>query len=145
MKDKRILLWLDDYRNPYLLNDNWVKHWAPQWVGKLEDVVWVKSYVEFVKWIKDNGLPTQIAFDHDLADEHYAPPHVYKAEKYNEWEKTQEFKEKTGMDAAKWLVDYCMDNDKELPMWVVQSANPNGAKNINSLLTQFVKFNMTKK
>jgi len=140
MKDKKILLWLDDYRNPFNLEEGWIVKWAPQWVDRPEDIVWVKSYVEFVKWIKDNGLPTQIAFDHDLANEHYAPTEVYQEHKYNEWEKTQEFKEKTGMDAAKWLVDYCMDTKELLPRWVTQSANPNGAKNINDYLISYVLF-----
>jgi hypothetical protein len=51
-----------------------------------------------------------------------------------------EFKEKTGMDCAKWLVDYCMDNKKELPDFVVHSMNPAGAENIKQLLTQFKEF-----
>jgi hypothetical protein len=49
-------------------------------------------------------------------------------------------REKTGMDCAKWLVDYCMDNKKELPDFVVHSMNPAGAENIKQLLTQFKEF-----
>ena len=33
---------------------------------------------------------------------------------------------KSGMDAARWLVDYCMDSDLDLPEWDIQSANPVG-------------------
>ena len=49
-------------------------------------------------------------------------------------------REKTGMDCAKWLVDYCMDNKKELPDFVVHSMNPAGGENIKSLLDQFKEF-----
>jgi hypothetical protein len=48
--------------------------------------------------------------------------------------------EKTGMDCAKWLVDYCIDNKKELPDYVVHSMNPAGRENIKSLLDQFKEF-----
>ena len=43
----------------------------------------------------------------------------------------------TGMDCAKWLVDYCIQFDAELPKWNVQSANPVGKDNINQLLSNF--------
>jgi len=132
------LVWLDDFRNPFDLDRNWLKMYAPEWLHNLGDVVWLKTYNEFVEYIEKHGLPARIAFDHDLADEHYAPTEVYEEEAYNEWEESQDFKEKTGMDAAKWLVDYCMDNNIDLPMWVVQSANPNGAKNINDYLLSYL-------
>jgi len=135
---REVLLWLDDYRNPFELKKNWLRFYAPRWVYNLDDVVWVKNYDAFTKWITNNGLPHQIAFDHDLAVEHYAPSEVYEAEEYDKWEKTKDFEEKTGMDAAKWLVEYCMDNNLKLPMFVVQSANPNGAKNIREYLTSFL-------
>ena len=41
---------------------------------------------------------------------------------------------KSGYDCAKWLVDYCIDNDTQIPYWNVQSANPVGKENINGLL-----------
>ena len=49
--------------------------------------------------------------------------------------------EKTGYDCAKWLVEYCIDNNKSLPKYAIQSANPVGKENINSLLMNFNKFN----
>lgn len=49
--------------------------------------------------------------------------------------------EKTGYDCAKWLVEYCINNNKSLPKYAIQSANPVGRENINSLLTNFNKFN----
>jgi hypothetical protein len=89
----------------------------------------VRSYDEFVTFIETNGLPEFISFDHDLADEHYAPKEFWD-DKYNDWAAGQNFKEKTGLECAKWLVDYCMDNELDLPDYYIHSANPVGAKNI---------------
>jgi len=50
------------------------------------------------------------------------------------------FKEKTGYHCAKWLIDYCMDNEKELPKKIiVHSMNPYGSKNIKSLFDTYFK------
>jgi hypothetical protein len=48
--------------------------------------------------------------------------------------------EKTGYDAAKWLIDYCIDNKLDLPIWNCQSANPVGKDNINGILNSFKNF-----
>ncbi len=58
---KKVLLWLDDYRNPF--EDDWL-NFSP--IGKDCEVVWVKTYVGFCHWIMVNGLPDGICFDHDL-------------------------------------------------------------------------------
>ena len=107
-----VLLWLDDMRNPF--KDNWVYDYAPQFLE--ETIVWVLNYDEFVEWIKYNGLPHTIAFDHDLGETI------------------------GGYDCAKWLVEYCIDNDLDLPNWIVQSANPVGKDNINGLLNNYLKY-----
>jgi hypothetical protein len=81
-----------------------------------EEWIIVRSYSEFVNWIEKNGLPDVISFDHDLGEE-----------------------PQSGMDAAKWLVDYCLDNELKLPSWLVHSVNPPGYENIKGLLTSFEK------
>lgn len=134
---KKALLWLDDFRNPYENDFNWVSQYVPEY--KKFDIYWVKNYHEFVIWISDNGLPHTIAFDHDLACEHYAPQEFY-SEKYNDWATSQNFKEKTGLDCAKWLVNHCIENYYTLPEWVIQSANLAGVDNINSYLNTFLKY-----
>jgi hypothetical protein len=48
-------------------------------------------------------------------------------------------KEMTGMDCAKWLVDYCIANQLTLPLYNIQSANPVGKENIDGLLKNFIK------
>lgn len=122
-QENRILLWLDDYRDPK--EDKWLV-FSP--IPDPYDIVWVKSYNEFVSWINENGLPTGICFDHDLADQHYAP----ETDNYK-------YTEKTGMDCAKWLIDHCIDNNKELPKFASQSANPSGRENILALLNNYKK------
>ena len=129
------LLWLDDVRDPFV-NNIWVQKYAPEFLNSGE-IIWVKSYDEFESWIYTNGLPDRISFDHDLADEHYAPENRF--DDYNQWAKEQNFKEKTGMDCAQLIIDYCIDFNKSLPVCTVHSANPSGAENINKLLLNFLK------
>lgn len=133
------LLWLDDIRNPFL---NLEGKMPQDENGDWYNVNWVLNYEQFTQWIEIFGLPDAISFDHDLADEHYTPEYFWdnydESKKYQEW-KSKHYKEKTGMDCAKWLVDYCLDNKKTLPKIYVHSANPVGSDNIRSLLTNFVK------
>ena len=119
------MLYLDDYRQPQdsykytgreiYLNPNWKV---------------VKNYDEFVDHILTYGLPSIISFDHDLAEIHYNNNVVIDYSSYEE---------KTGYDCAKWLVDYCLDNDCYPPKTMYcHSMNPVGAKNINELLNNFL-------
>lgn len=50
-----------------------------------------------------------------------------------------ELKEKTGMDCAKWLVDFCIDNELILPDWYGHSMNPVGRENIDVYLRNYRK------
>ena len=112
----KTLLWLDDIRNPY--TGSWLYSFAPEYEIQ-NSVMWVKSYDEFTKWITEKGLPDMIGFDHDLGIENGV--------------------ELNGYDCAKWLIEYCIDNDLTPPKWVVQSDNPVGRGNINGLLLNFVR------
>jgi hypothetical protein len=47
--------------------------------------------------------------------------------------------EQDGKDAANFLVEYCMDNNKLLPDWYVHSDNTVGIDNIAGLLLGFMK------
>ncbi|HEX5152568.1 MAG TPA: cyclic-phosphate processing receiver domain-containing protein [Parafilimonas sp.] len=82
----------------------------------------VNSYNDFINWIEQNGLPSIISFDHDLAEA-----------------------EKSGMDAAKWLVNYCLEKDLPLPRCIVHSMNPVGAENIKALLNSYIAFQKSEK
>jgi hypothetical protein len=137
---EKIKLYLDDVRMP--------RHSYPAMSRRVgteasvyqnDDWNIVRTYDEFVNWINQNGLPDLISFDHDLADEHiqyyfdngghHNPP--------NPQETT--FTEKTGYDCTKWLVDYCVENNKSLPDYLVHSANPVGSLNILTYLNNAKK------
>ena len=118
---KSSLLFLDDIRFPtdclmYMeakINDLeiYIKEWQI-----------VRSYDEFVTWIETNGLPDFISFDHDLG-----LPEDSNSEEQN------------GMSCAKWLVNYCIDNDLKLPTFVIHSQNPVGKGNIEGFLEGYRK------
>jgi hypothetical protein len=122
MKDNKILLWLDDQRNPFLDKESKVP---------LCDctIVWARNYNEFVEWVLVNGLPRWVSFDHDLAPEHYTPEFFWdKYELSEAYQKEQTYKEGTGRDCAEYMVYYCRQMMLKFPTYFVHSANPVGAK-----------------
>lgn len=130
------LLWLDDIRNPFLDNEGKV--------GSIKEIHhaihWVLNYDQFVEYINKFGLPDIISFDHDIGEDQYTPEEYWDDyEKSKAYQEAQTYQDKTGMDCAKYLVEYCMDNNLELPVFYVHSANPVGADNIRGLLTNFKK------
>lgn len=135
-----VRLFLDDYRNPI----DCVSYMHTR-VGKrnpeyLDKWVIVRNYDEFIYYISNNKLPDLISFDHDLADGHY---HKNLQEGRINYE-TKDFENnlnKTGYHCAKWLVNYCIENDLQLPEFWVHSMNPVGSENIQLLLTNFININ----
>lgn len=93
----------------------------------------VRSYSQFKEIIERKGLPNLISFDHDLADNWK----LRESLDPKEWFDAKENREYTGMDCAKWLVQYCEEKDFLLPKFVVHSANPVGRENIKSYLNNF--------
>lgn len=75
----------------------------------------VYDYDGFVEFIGLNGLPDFISFDHDLG------------------------LGKTGYDCAKFMVEYCLDNNIIKINYTVHSQNPVGKENIEGLLNNFNK------
>ena len=112
---KKRLIWLDDLRDPF--QEDWLATYNPLPQVDSYSVEWVKDYDEFIKYISTNGLPDGICFDHDLGSV-----------------------EKTGYDCAKWLVDYCLDNNLDIPPYSIQSANPVGKGNIDGILKSYKKY-----
>lgn len=91
-----------------------------------------RNYEQFVvaveRYYKHIGkAPELICFDHDLDAEHYDPD--YKGD----------YKEKTGFDCAKWLCEFCAENDLKFPPYIIHSMNPVGAANIESIIQSFKK------
>ena len=126
-------LFLDDIREP---KDAFEYTKQTMFVDKDWHVV--RNYNEFVQWIESNGMPSFISFDHDLADTHYTPEHLWTDyDKSKEWQDKQVHKEKTGYECAMWLVDFCIDNNLQLPKYYCHSMNPVGKDKIVSLLRSF--------
>lgn len=122
-------LFLDDERNPQ--DVTWVDLPKADWVV-------VRNYDEFVKTIQEQGHPLFVAFDHDLADEHYVTM-LKEVEQFEAFHDDPEGglniiheygPEKTGYDCAKWLVDRCMEKGYDYPDYVVHSMNPIGKQRI---------------
>lgn len=110
----KTLLWLDDSRDPFE-NLDWLI-FSP--IGRDVNVVWCQSYEEFDKWTNENGLPDAICFDHDLGEDN---------------------DERNGYDAAKKIVDMCMNEGKPMIPYSIQSANPVGRENIEKYIENFKK------
>ena len=118
-------LFLDDVRVP--TDVTWANIPADQHYSL------VRNYKEFVDLITLRGLPKFVCYDHDLADTHYGHGLNNNEIPY------ESYKEKTGYDAAKWLVNYCMERRIKHPPYVVHSMNPIGKQNIESYINSYNK------
>lgn len=107
----KTVIWVDDIRDPlkYLINDD-------------IDIIWCKSYDEFVKTLNKVKTLDSVYFDHDLGDIDNPDG------------------EKTGYDCAKYLIDFCIDNNIKLPKFYSQSDNGPGRENIIKLLENYKRF-----
>ena len=113
--DNSYNLFLDDERFPH--NVTWVEGFIPWDLYEI-----VRNYGEFVAMIESFGVPRFVSFDHDLGDEHYAAMvRECKGE-----QNVSYGNEKTGLDCAKWLVEYCNARDIPFPAFNVHSMNPVG-------------------
>ena len=119
-------IFLDDVRIPTQVT------WAD--IPQYQHYSLVRNYNEFISLILARGLPKYVCYDHDLANEHYSDAFRNVALPYNS------YTEKTGYDCAKWLVNYCMEKDQDLPEYIVHSMNPAGGKNIWEYLENYRKF-----
>lgn len=97
----------------------------------------VKTYDEFVAILKEKGIPSIVSFDHDLHEEHW--DYIYNEEN---WLKEDSeiiinydyFTVKTGYHAAEYFMEFCHNNNRELPICLVHSQNSVGRKNIENFL-----------
>lgn len=115
-------LYLDDVRTPK--EDGWEV---------------VRNYDDFVMSIRINGLSGYeiISLDHDLGDG--AMIEYYTNVKNKNTLDYSNIKEKTGMDAARFLVNLSMDLGIKLPKIYVHSANPIGSQNIISYINNYLE------
>jgi len=111
------------------------------------DWVIARDYPQFCeiitkKWHEEKEWPEVVSFDHDLGVSHYKDSFITE-EQYEEHYVGLE--EKTGMDCAKWLANFCMENGLMLPRCMVHSQNTVGAKNIQSFLESFIRHQTSEK
>jgi hypothetical protein len=92
----------------------------------------VTNYDDFVEYIELNGVPKFVSFDHDLGDT--AMDEYFRNVATNGTLDYDNIEEKTGLDCAKFLVEYCADKNQPLPEYLVHSANPAGKENIEKFL-----------
>lgn len=118
-----MFLFLDDERNPSQVN----------WIDiPLTQYVIVRNYNSFcnaiINYFNESGkLPEFITFDHDLSDFDAA----------NSSNPDIKPREKTGFDCAKWLVEFCIQNNLRMCEYQVHSMNPIGRENIISYIESF--------
>jgi hypothetical protein len=145
MEKKRI--YLDDVRTPISPNN--------EWVDGIQEWTVVRSYKEFIEKVNEIGLNNieLISLDHDLGDT--AMNEYYNNVSPNYKLDYENIEEKTGYDAAKWLVNlfYSLNEDRinmsrsekkrdknfYFPKVLVHSANPIGSANIMGYINNFLK------
>jgi hypothetical protein len=120
-------LFLDDDPKRIPGNLAWIQHPDVEWVI-------VRNYKDFIKTIRDNGIPKIVSFDHDLGEEHYMEYHRVKNTDFSEKIDYSRFKEKTGYDCAKWLAEYCVDKKTPIPLYYIHTLNGPGGANIFSIM-----------
>ncbi len=103
-------LFLDDERWPK--TDGWVI---------------ARSSLDAIELVKQRGMPTEIAFDHDLG-------FAFDDDLGEYFDTTMKF--------IWWVIDNHYDHDLEIPVgfkYTVHSQNPIGAANIKSLMDGFLR------
>ena len=102
-------LFLDDLRQPTNI------------YPKTQDSDWVicRNLTEFKNAIETKGMPSFVSFDHDLND-------IIDSNTEN-----------TGLTCAKFLANFCMDNNQLFPSFEAHSANPPGRDNIIGFIKSF--------
>lgn len=115
-------IYLDDVRKP--TNSIWIL---------------VDNYNDFVAEVEKYGLDgiDTISLDHDLGIS--AMSEWYRASELDEELNYENIKEKTGYDAAKFLVELSMDTNIPLPRIFVHSANEVGSENIMKYINNYLK------
>ena len=98
----------------------------------LKEWMIAKNYEDFRNLIdKHKGNITHISFDHDLAHEHYDASMFENELHYNNL--YNEFKEKTGLDCAKYFKEVYDKESLPYPMLMIHTQNPVGLKNLINL------------
>ena len=90
----------------------------------------VRSYDDFVKTVKEKGVPNVVSFDNDLSQEqtgYFVRNHEkndFNVDVYND----------NGISCARFLIQYCKEQNKPLPTYYVHSANYHAVDFIENLM-----------
>ena len=79
------------------------------------NIIWVKSYEEFVNWIDENGIPGKISFDYCLGNDGY-----------------------NGLSCVKHLVKYCIENKLLFPRFEIHSTHYE-KDNLRELIMSYIQ------
>jgi hypothetical protein len=111
-------IFLDDIRIPSM-SHNVDKGLGVDYSDKNKWVI-VRDYFDFIDLVDKNfDKINLISFDHDLA--------CYK-----------DGVEYTGKSAVDYLIDYCLDNNKNFPDWYAHTDNTSGKRNIIGAVLNFL-------
>lgn len=130
-------LFLDDIRIPwksmeYMHPDMQDLYCTLEWIV-------VKDYYQFIQTVEEKGLPKLVSFDHDLADEHLN----IAGAGYTSWDEyykaEEEQREMTGYDCVKWLCNYCQENSKRFPEYILHTMNDVGLHNMKTYIENYKK------
>lgn len=113
-----IKVFLDDIRTPKM-SHNETKGLGIQY-SDTKDWVIIRDYFDFINFVDNNFDKIDlISFDHDLG--------CYK-----------DGEEFTGKTAVDYLINYCLDNNKQFPDWYAHTDNTTGRKNIISTILNYL-------
>jgi hypothetical protein len=120
-------IYLDDQRAPLespSANTEWVA---------------VRNFEEFTDLVQKTGLGNIeiISLDHDL--DFSATRHYVEEVRETYVIDYSKIKEKTGLDAAKWLIEYSKSTGHDLPQCYTHSANPIGSGHIMGYINLYLK------
>jgi hypothetical protein len=127
-------LFLDDFRMPHEVG-NYINPVELRQLYRTKEWSIVRSFSEFVRHIKENGLPEIVSFDHDLVEGHYHSNMQDGNIDYFSLGFRSDYN-KTGWHCALWLISYCEALSSNLPRCYVHSMNPIGKENIEKLLNK---------
>lgn len=112
-------LFLDDIRIPSMSHNNMRGlgiNYSPT-----ENWVIARDYFEFIDIVNKHFDEIDlVSFDHDLAC-------------------VKNGREYTGKDAADYLINYCLDNNKNFPNWYAHTDNTSGRQNIIGSITSYLR------
>ena len=112
-------LFLDDIRVPNM-SHNPTKGLGADYMSSEKWTI-ARDYFDFIDIVNKHFDEIKlVSLDHDLAC-------------------IKDGREWTGKDAADYLVNYCLDNNKKFPSWYAHTDNTSGRQNIIGVITSYLK------